>query len=64
MRKTNTSDSDRDETFHSEWFRGGYVTSDDEVELTTYLVHFRSQNYVIVDIDVEEELNERLNGGD
>ena len=31
---------------------------------TNYLVHLPSQNDVIVDIDVEEELNERVFGGD
>ena len=31
--------------------------------LHNYLVHLPSQNCVVVDIDVEEQLNERVNGG-
>ena len=30
--------------------------------LTNYLVHIPSQNYVILCLDMEEELNERGNG--
>ena len=32
--------------------------------LTNYLVHTPSQNYVIININVDEEMNERRNGGD
>ena len=32
--------------------------------LTNYLVHLPSKNYVIMNIDVDEELNERVNGGE
>ena len=31
MRKVSASDSDRDETVHSELSRGGYITEDDKV---------------------------------
>ena len=54
---------DEDKRVHSEISRGGYVTAYDELELPNFLVHLPSQNYVILDIDVEEELNERVNGG-
>ena len=64
MRKNSASDSDEDKTVHYELSRGGYVTSNDKVALTNYLVHLPSQNYVIMEIDVEEELNERRNGWD
>ena len=33
------------------------------MELPNFLVHLPSQNYFIMDIDVKEELNERVNGG-
>ena len=49
---------------HSEIFHGGYVTADDDMILPNYLVHLPSQNDLIVDIGVQEELNERVNGGD
>ena len=62
--KTSMRDGKRYKSVHSEISHGGYVTSDDEVAFTNYLVHLLSHNYVIVKIDVEEELNERLNGGD
>ena len=58
------SDSDREETVHSELSCGSYVTAYDKVELPSYMVHLPIQNDVIVYIDVEKELNERLNGGD
>ena len=48
MRKTIISDSDGYKMVHSEKFCGGYVTADDEVELTNYLVDLPNQNYVIV----------------
>ena len=55
---------DGDKRVHSEISRGGYVTSDDELALPNFLVHLPSQNYVIMDINVEEGLNERVNCGD
>ena len=55
------SDIDETKAVFSEPSHGSYVTSDDEVALPNYLVHLLSQNYIIVDIDVEEELNERVN---
>ena len=54
---------DRDKRVRSEISCGGYVTAYDELVLPNFLVHLPSQNYVIMDIDVEEELNERVNGG-
>ena len=48
---------------HSEVSCGGYVTADDEVEVHNYLIHLPSHDDFIVDIDVEEELNERGNVG-
>ena len=54
MRKTSTSNGDGAETLHSELYRSGYVTADEEVTLPNYLVHLPSQNDVIVDIYVEE----------
>ena len=63
MSKNSARDSDGFETVHSEMSRGGYVTAYYKVALTNYLVHLPSQDYVRLDIDVEEELNERGNGG-
>ena len=53
-----------DETVRSEISYCDYVTADDEVALPNYLVHLPIQNDVIMVIAVEEELNERRNGGD
>ena len=50
-------EGDVDETVHLELSHGGYATSDEKVEMPNYLVQLQSQNDVIVDIDVEEELN-------
>ena len=63
MSKSSASDDDGDETVHSEISRGGYVTAYDEAALTNYLVQLPSQNDIIVYIDVEEELDDRGNGG-
>ena len=63
MRKSSASDGDGDKTVRFEISRGGYVTEDEEVALPIYLVHPPSQNDVIMDIDAEEELNERGNYG-
>ena len=54
---------DRDKLVHPEISRGGYVTAYDGLALPNFMVHLPSQNYFIIDIDVEEELNERVNGG-
>ena len=48
MRKTIIIDSDGDKMVHSEQSCGGYVTSDDKVELPNYLVDLPIQNGVIV----------------
>ena len=64
MGKTRTSDGDGYKTVHSELSRDGYVTTYDVVALPNYLVHLPSLDDVVVDIDVDEELNERGNCGD
>ena len=68
MRKTSVSDGDRDKTVLSGISGCGYVSADDNVSLPNYLVHLPSQNDSILEIDVEEDLNERVNdvnsGGD
>ena len=64
MIKTSASDGDRDKTFHYNQSRVGYVTSNDDVALSNYLVKIPSHTDVILDIDVEEELNDRVNGED
>ena len=64
MSKTSTKDGDGYETVHYEISRGGYFTADKEVVMPNYLVRLPSQNDVIVGIDLEEKLNERVNGGD
>ena len=64
MRKASASKGDGDEMVCYGISHGGYVTSDEEMALPNYLVHLPSQNDVIVDIYVGEELNERGNGGD
>ena len=56
--------SDRDKRVQYEISHWGYVTADDELALTNYLVHLPSKNYVLMNIDVDEELNERVNGGE
>ena len=50
-------------TVHSESSHGGYVNWDGGVALPEYLVHLPNQNYFILYIDMEEELNKRVNGG-
>ena len=55
---------DRDKAVQYELSRGGCVTSDDEVALSNYVVNLQSQNDVILENDMEEELNNRRNGGD
>ena len=53
MIKLSASSNDRDETVRSDISHGGYVTSDDKLELSNYLVHLPSQNDVIMEMDVE-----------
>ena len=53
MIKLSASSNDGDETVRSDISRGGYVTSDDKLELSNYLVHLPSQNDVIMEMDVE-----------
>ena len=64
MKKSRVIEGDVDETVHSELSHGGYATSDEKAEMPNYLVQLQSQNDVIVDIDMEEEPNQRVNGGD
>ena len=64
MRKTVTINCGGDKTSHSVLSRGGYITEYEYVALPNYLVHLQNQNGIIVDIDVDEELNERVDGGD
>ena len=64
MRKSNASKNDGVKNVRYELYHGGYVTEDYEVALIKYLVHLSSQKDVIMEMDMEEELNERVNGGD
>ena len=64
MRKSNASKNDGDKTVRYELYHGGYVTADYEVALLKYLVHLSSKNDFIMEMNVEEEMNERVNGGD
>ena len=64
MRKLSASNNNGEENVHSDISCGGYITSDEEVVMPQYLVHLPSQNDVIIEMDVEEELNEMLNFGD
>ena len=64
MRKTSTSNSDKTKKVFSCPSHGCYVTVDDEEALSNYLVHLSSKNYVMVDIDLEEDMNERGDRGD
>ena len=64
MIKLSASANDGDEFAHSELSRGGYVTSDEKLELSNYLVNLPSQNDVRMEMDVEYLLNQSGNGGD
>ena len=64
MIKASTRDSEGDKTVCSGICCGGYVTADNQVAISNYLVHVPSQNDVILEIGVEEKLNERGNCGD
>ena len=59
MIKSSASDGDGDETVRYEISHSGYVTTDEDMELPNYLVHSPSNNDVITEMDVEEELDER-----
>ena len=59
MRKTSARNGEETKKVFSYPSHGGYVTSDDQVALSKKLVQLLSHNGVIVDIDVEEEMNER-----
>ena len=48
---------------HSELSRGGCVTAYDNIALPHYLVHLPNQNDLVLDIEVEEDMNQRLNSG-
>ena len=48
MIKLSRRDNDGYKTVWSELSRGGYVAAYDEVALPNYLVHFPSQNDVII----------------
>ena len=52
MIKLSASANDGDEFAHSELSCGGYVTSDEKLELSNYLVNLPSQNDFIMEIDV------------
>ena len=58
------SNGDGDETIHSELSYGCYVTEDYKAALPNYLVHLNIQNDVIVEIDIDEGLKNRVNGKD
>ena len=45
-------------------FRGGYITDYYKVALPNYMVHLPNENDVVMEMDVDEELNDRGNGGD
>ena len=63
MSKSSASSVDGDETVRYEISRGSSITADDKVAFTNYLVHLPIQNYIIVEIDVDEQLSERRNFG-
>ena len=53
MSKLSASNNYVDETVRSELSRGGYVTANDEVALPNYMVYLSSQNYFIMEMNVE-----------
>ena len=63
MNKSSASNNAGDKTVQHEISHGGYVTSDEKVALPNYLVHVPSQNDVIIEIYLYEELNVRVNCG-
>ena len=54
---------DGDKRVHYEISCGGYVTAYDELALPNFLVNPPSHNYVIMEIDVEDELNDMVSRG-
>ena len=62
MSKSSISNGDIDKTVRSDISCGSYVSADYKVALPKYLVHLPSYSDFIMDMDVEEELNDRLNG--
>ena len=64
MSKSSASNGDRDKTTGSEISCGNYVTAYENMALPKYLMQISSQNDLIMEMDVEEELNEMENGGD
>ena len=58
------SNGDREKTVRSDIYHGGYVTTYGKVALPNYMMRLPSQNDFIMDINGEEELNKRGNGGD
>ena len=64
MSKSSARNGDRDKTTGSEISCGNYVTAYENMALPKYLMQISSQNDLIMEMDVEEELNERVNGGD
>ena len=64
MSKSSKSNGDGYKTVHSELSHGGFFAADNKVALPNYLVQLPSQNDLIMDIGVEEELNERGDCGD
>ena len=63
MRKTSASNGNKIKTVFSEPSCGAYVTEDDEVALPKCLVHLPSKIGSMVDIDLQQELKQRVNGG-
>ena len=61
--KTSVSNNEGEKTVFFEISGCGYVTEYEKVALPNYTVHLPSQKDMIVDIDVDEDLNERINGG-
>ena len=59
MSKSSASNGDRDKTTGSEISCGNYVTAYENMALPKYLMQISSQNDLIMEMDVEEELNER-----
>ena len=64
MRKSSVNDNNGDKTVCYDLPCSGYVTLDDNMAIPNYLVYLLNENDFIMEIDVEEELNEQVNGGD
>ena len=63
MCKISTSNCDETETVFFQLYYVGYITEDYKVPLPSYLLNFPFQNDAILEIDDQEELNDRENGG-